>query len=281
MNLVKPFALALGCFPAFISAGLAAQLSDPTRGPDSTPAQIMIVGVAHLVARNDIHTSQFTDNPLSPKRQAEIADIVRRLARFEPTKVLVEADMDDPVYARRYDNYVRNNYTLPANEVYQFGFRLAKVSGNSTIFPIDTDGPQLIDDATPVGKSIEAFLKANFNNVDDPITDASMNRDDAIERRGTYLDVLRFLNTDEAIRANASWYSVFDGTGRSADNAGAAYVSQWYARNCYIFSNILSVITPGDRVVVLIGAGHTYLLREFARLNPHLVDVDPLKYLSN
>ena len=64
-----------------------------------------------------------------------------------------------------------------------------------------------------------------------------------------------------------------------ADNAGAAYVAQWYTRNCYIFSNVLSVIRPGDRVVLMMGQGHEYLLREFVRFNPNLQDVDPLDYL--
>lgn len=94
------------------------------------------------------------------------------------------------------------------------------------------------------------------------------------------LYLLRYLNTDTAIRANASVYSVLDGMGRDADNAGSAYVSQWYTRNCYIFSNILSVIQPGDRVVVIMGQGHEYLLREFVQLNPNLVSVNPLEYLQ-
>ena len=109
--------------------------------------------------------------------------------------------------------------------------------------------------------------------------DASIARDNALERKGTYLDLLRYLNTDAAIRANASWYSVLDGMGRESHDAGSSYVSQWYARNCYIFSNILSVIHPGDRVVVIMGQGHEYLLSEFARLNPHLVYINPLNYL--
>ncbi len=62
-------------------------------------------------------------------------------------------------------------------------------------------------------------------------------------------------------------------------NAGSAYVAQWYTRNCYIFSNILSVIQPGDRAVVIMGQGHEYLLREFVQLNPDLVFVDSLNYL--
>jgi len=155
--------------------------------------------------------------------------VVNRLAQFHPTKVLVEADFGDPKYAQRYRNYVAGKYALPANEVYQFGFKLAARAGNGT-------------DKSANGKRINAFLMANFTKIKDPVFDAFLARQDAIERSGTYLDLLRYLNTDEAIRANAGSYSIF-------------------AR-------------PGDRVAVLMGQGHEYLLREFVRLNPNLVDVD-------
>jgi hypothetical protein len=68
--------------------------------------------------------------------------------------------------------------------------------------------------------------------------------------------------------------------GQQADNAGAVYVAQWYTRNCAIFANILNVIRPGDRVVVLMGQGHEYLLRHFVELNPNLINVQPLRYLQ-
>jgi Family of unknown function (DUF5694) len=241
--------------------------------------QVMVLGVAHLEAKHDIYNSVFQDSPLSPKRQAQSAAVVERLARFRPTKVLIEAPFGNPVYAERYRKYLAGQFALPADEIYQFGFRLAARAGNTTIYPIDTFDPSLIDDATPSGKRIMAFLTAHFNDVRDPAFDAYNAHDDRIERSGTYLDVLRYLNTDAAIRANASWYSVMAGMGRDADYAGARYVAQWYARNSYIFSNIVSVVRPGDRVVVIMGQGHEYLLREFVRLNPNMTDVDPLGYL--
>ena len=247
----------------------------------ATPkAQVMIVGVAHLVAKRDVHNSAFTDSPLSPKRQGQIDDVVSHLARFHPTKVLIEADFGDPKYAQRYRSYLAGKYTLEANEIYQFGFKLAKRAGNQTIYPIDTDGPQLFTDKSPGADTMAAYLKKNFTSVQDPVFDAFLARSNALERNGTYLDLMRYLNTDAAIRANASWYSILDGLGREADNAGAGYVAQWYVRNSYIFSNILSMVRPGDRVVVLMGQGHEYLLREFLRLNPNLVYVDPLAYLK-
>jgi len=257
----------------FCSSGM------PSEAATVANASVMVVGVAHLVARNDVHNSAFQDDPLSAKRQAQIAEVVDRLAAFHPTKVLIEAPMGDATYATRYRSYVAGSFALPANEVYQFGFRLAARSGNATIYPIDTWGPPVWDENSPAGKRIDAYLQANFNNVKDASFASFLARSNELEQAGTYLDLLRYLNTDAAIRANASSYSVLAGMGRSAENAGAAYTAQWYTRNVYIFSNILSVVGPGDRAIVMMGQGHVYLLREFVRLDPDLVDVDPLAYL--
>ena len=269
-----------------VFASIAALLS--VTGPiaaaaQQTPkAQVMIVGVAHLVARNDVYNSAFTDDPLGAKRQAEIADVVAHLARFKPTKVLIEADATNPVYDQRYKAYRSGKYVLPANEIYQFGFRLAAAAGNSAIYPIDADGPTIIDDKTASGKRMADYLQTNFKTIldGDPSFSTFVARSSEIERTGTYLELLRYMNTDEAIRANAGSYSIITGAGRDYNRAGAAYAAEWYGRNAYIFSNVLSVITPGDRVAVLMGQGHEYLLRDFVQLNPNLESIDPLTYLK-
>jgi len=261
---------------------IALAFATPTIATAAEPAtaSLMIVGIAHLQAKRDVHNSVFTDSPLSAKRQTQIADIVDRLAKFKPTKVLIEEDYGDQRYLQRYRDYLAGKFTLGENEVYQFGFKLAARAKNPTIYPVDADGPQIIDDKTDSGKRMSSYLEANFKKVDVGEFDRFLAQSENLEKTGTYLDLLRYLNTDEAIRANACWYSVMVGKGREADNAGAAYVAQWYGRNAYIFSNILSVIQPGDRAVVLMGQGHEYLLREFTRLNPNLTYVDPLAYLK-
>lgn len=259
---------------------LLALVAERAGAAPAPKAQVMIVGVAHLVSRHDVHNSTFGDSPLSPRRQAQVADVVAHLARFHPTKVLIEAAFGDSEYPAEYRRYLAGRFTLGADEIYQYGFKLAARSGDTAIFPIDTWGPSIYDHNSPGGKRIDAYLPAHFNSVKDPEFDAYERRDDHLELHGTYLDVLQYLNTDAAIEANASWYSVFAGKGRNAGNAGATYVAQWYTRNCFIFSNILGVIQPGDRIVVFIGQGHEYLLREFVRLNPTLIDVNPLQYLK-
>jgi hypothetical protein len=259
---------------------LLAIVAAPASATPPPKAQIMIVGVAHLVARRDVHNSALTDSPLSPRRQAQIADLVAHLARFHPTKVLIEATFGDQKYPDEYRRYLAGQFTLGASEIYQYGFNLAARSGNTTVYPIDTWGPSIYDDNSLSGKRIDAYFPAHFKDVKNSASDAFERSDDALELRGTYLDDLRFLNTDSSIKASASWYSTFAGMGRDAGNAGATYVAQWYTRNCFVFSNILSVIHPGDRVVLFMGQGHEYLLRELVRLNPDLIDVDPLQYLK-
>ncbi len=128
----------------------------------------MIVGVAHLEARHDIHHSAFTNSPLSPNRQAQVEAVVEHLARFHPTKVLIEATYGDPIWNQRYREYLAGNFKLGADEVYQFGFKLAARAGDASIYPIDTWGPTIVNDNSPSGKRIDAYLMAHFKSVKDP-----------------------------------------------------------------------------------------------------------------
>jgi hypothetical protein len=260
--------LAVGLFAA--SAGAAAAAGKP---------QITIVGVAHLVARNDVHNSTFADSPLSSERQAQVREVVEHLARFKPTKVLIEEPYGDPVWNQRYQQYRAGTFALQANEVYQFGFRLAAACDNPSIYPVDTFGPTLIDDASADGKRIDAYLTANLPTIPSAPFNAFVARQTELERSSTYLELLQYMNSDEAVDANASSYAVLAGQGQASANAGAAFTAQWYTRNTYIYSNIMSVVAPGDRVAVIIGQGHEYLLSQFVKLNPNVSYVNALDYL--
>ena len=184
-------------------------LSNASALAAKTPrTQVMVLGVAHLVAKHDVHNSVFADSPLSPKRQTQIQDIVARLARFHPTKVLIEEPMGDAAFTERYRRYLAGTFTLGANEVCQFGFRLAAVRVIApSILSIRSD-LRTSTRTRSSGKRIFAYLPKNFEKARDPVFDAYLAREEALERTGTYLDLLRYLNSDAAIRANAGWYSV-------------------------------------------------------------------------
>lgn len=50
---------------------------------------------------------------------------------------------------------------------------------------------------------------------------------------------------------------------------GADLVGEWYKRNLRIYANIWRAVQPGsDRVLLLMGQGHIWTLRQFFRENP-------------
>ena len=60
-------------------------------------------------------------------------------------------------------------------------------------------------------------------------------------------------------------------------------VTHWYKRNLRIFTNLNRVVKPGggDRVLLLIGSGHLYILNDFVKSAPYACWVDPLEVLGS
>ena len=92
--------------------------------------------------------------------------------------------------------------------------------------------------------------------------------------------MLRELNTRESIERNHSFYPPLLTMGAGDDQPGAKLLSGWYTRNLAICARLLQKIRPGDRVVVVYGQGHIYLLQQCLREQPGVELVDPLSYLA-
>src|SRR5437764_12796722 len=82
--------LANACFAAFLSTNLLAQ--SPTPAP--ARIQVIVLGTYHFAnPGHDLHNMK-VDSVLTPAKQAELADVASRLAKFNPTKIAVEARSD-------------------------------------------------------------------------------------------------------------------------------------------------------------------------------------------
>lgn len=80
----KYFAAALVVFTGFTAAGANAQTTEPQ-------ADFLFIGSYHMGnPGRDVHNTK-ADDVLSEKRQREIAEVVRLIERYRPTKVMVEA----------------------------------------------------------------------------------------------------------------------------------------------------------------------------------------------
>jgi hypothetical protein len=231
-------------------------------------AEVLVLGTYHMNNPGlDLHNTK-ADDVLAPKRQAEIEELTAVLARFRPTKIAVEWDAGDQAGLDRvFGEYVAGQRQLTRNERQQVGMRLAKLVGLKKIYAIDTmwDFPygSIVNWANANGRSAEL-------DAIDCMGAEQTKADEEYLLSHTVLDMFRRLNSSESIAGDAAIYARWGHFGDDNDPAGARLLTRWYERNTFILTSLLGVIEPGDRVLVLYGAGHQTLLRRFIADDPTL-----------
>lgn len=273
---------------------LALLLNVAANADDSCPANrtpIVILGTYHMQSSGTDAVSQDVDDVLSPRRQKEIEDLEARLARFKPTKVLIESGHWLTTWSDRYKLWRDGGkYTMGRNEIEQIGFRLAASQNHTRLWPVDY--PMWMNGVTPAEQHkpkpkpathaapappprMSAEEEEILRNVR-----AQVAKDDEMLRTSTIAEYLAYQNAPERYRINHQWdvmSNLAPGEGPSLyENTDRA--TNWYKRNLRIVTNIMEVTEPGDRLLFIVGAGHQKILKElFAEHAQYcLVDSVPL-----
>jgi hypothetical protein len=93
--------------------------------------------------------------------------------------------------------------------------------------------------------------------------------------------VLRLLNSPRLREATlAPYLELLLPISTHGNWAGPDMVANWYRRNFRIAASLLSTTTPGDRVLVIFGAGHAPVLEHVLRHVAEVNLVDPFDYLD-
>jgi len=241
-------------------------------------AQVMVLGTYHMANPNHDHVKTDYQDVLEDRHQRQIEDVVTRLLRYRPTHVAVEVEPGQvPVWQERYEAYRAGRMELGQNEIYQLGFRVAGAMGHSCIhgidYRIDLNIGAVIASARSLGMG--RFLAA-FERLTREVQEAQRRA----EADGGVLGLLRYLNSAEHDAMHAVYMHLAT-VGAGETYVGANVVADWYRRNLFIFSHIARLARhDSDRILVLIGAGHRPLLRQFIMDSPDLLYVDPLPYLD-
>ncbi len=249
----------------------------------SSKPQILIVGAPHFGSSGSHVLKVDVPDVLSPERQREIETIIDSLAAFRPTRVAVEwpADEQDRL-DRRYAQYRAGQYRLSANETDQLGLRLAARLKLKRVDAVDWSGD-------PPGGSSQynypAWAEKNGRGDEwQAWVDRAQTEADARTQSMHCTPVaewLRSFNTPAfRVSDHRGYYDVAQVGELIGPNPGAAWVGQWYTRNLRILNNLRAVASnTNDRVVVIYGAGHGYLLDQQARESDAFDVVDPLAHL--
>lgn len=236
----------------------------------------MVLGVFHFANPNADYAQFQGMDVLTATRQGEIQAIVAQLARFNPTKIAVERvpSEADSINAD-YRHYRAGSFALSRNEIHQLGFRLAAQLNLTELYPVDVSLGMRIDSVMAYAQLHDTAFVARFNATVAEVVQLldRMQREEAIGAN------LRFMNDPATILRAHQPYAQMATVGAGDSYIGARVVSAWYARNLQIFANLARIAQPGDRVLLIIGMGHTPILRELIRSHPDMQLVEPLDYL--
>jgi hypothetical protein len=251
---------------------LVLAIAGPLRAEE--PAQVLVLGTFHFQDPGlDVVKPEDFD-VMTEVSQAYLQGLAERLAGFRPTRVLLEYDpANDAIINQRYRNYLAGSFELPANEIYQVGFRVARLAGHERVYSFDNRDVQWDAEAMMAyGQAHDSPELATFNQIIQEFTTA-----DAEARRTQPLrELLRRANDPALDRMNMDLYLATNPIGAGDGYAGAAATSSWWARNFRMYANLQQLAGPGERVIAIAGQGHTAILRQLLaidrRLEPVAVD---------
>lgn len=282
-------ATALAAAPAAAAPAAAAASAPSTAtttanvapSPRPVPTQVMVLGTYHFGnPGQDVHNAR-VDNVLTPRRQAELAAVARALLEFKPTHVMVEQESTLPGLAvASYQTFNDEALATRANEVVQIGFRVARLAGLTAVQGIDEQpaaGEPDYYPYDPVETTARELGQLPLLTAANAPVVAFVKTFEARQPTDSVARLLQAFNDDASNRFNhAPMYSML-AIGDTQRQAGAELNAMWYLRNAKIFAKLMGLVRPGDRVLVVFGAGHGYWLRHFARETPgfQLVPVGP------
>jgi len=252
--------------------------------------KVLTLGSFHFNFPNlDIAKTDKNDqiDVLDSKYQNEIKLIVEKLAKFKPTKIVIERHPEQQQeYDSLYTSYLNEQHKITRSEEQQIGFRLAQQLGLKRLYCADAWGTDYAevakivdgDDTIASGK----FIDYLYNNPDSLLT--SYHDEKKLFKTEGILAELKRINSEEYIKNGLGDYliGIFKYETEDYEQLGPDFVtSWWFNRNLRIFRNIQRInAKPEDRILVIYGAGHMNLLNIFFESSSEYELLDINHYLD-
>lgn len=266
------------------AAGCATQQATaPAISSDATTIEVMVIGSFHMGNPGQDVANAEIGSMLTDQRQAEIAAAVNAIAAFKPTVIAVERITAEPGYVDpKFLEFTPDKLKSNADERYQLGYRLAQNEGVSRVYGIDEQPSDGEPDYFPFDELMaHAEATGQADALGAQITDiqSKSKKLEEMQKEKTVAELLIAMNSDPDMAGADFYYETFR-YDRGEKQPGAELQAYWFMRNAKIFSKLVQVTKPGDRVVIIYGAGHKYWLDHFASHTPGFTRVDPIPYLQ-
>jgi hypothetical protein len=247
------------------------------------PVEVMVLGTYHMGNPGLDLNNVKADDVTTTTRQRELAALADALAKFRPTKIALEFVSDAPDRAvAEYARFTPAELAKSRDERVQIGFRLAKQLGHAAVYGIDEQSETV--DYFPFDRLL-SFAQRTKREADlaGPMELGRRYVADLETRltRESIAGVLAWMNDPADVeRQHAIGYLGVLPVGAGGEQPGAELNAMWFLRNAKIFAKLAEIAQPGDRVLVVYGAGHNYWLRHLARETPGFALVEANPYLG-
>lgn len=237
--------------------------------------QILLLGTFHFENPGLDVAKLNTFNVMTDKSQKDLENITDKIKKFGPDKIFVEWNYQkqaklDKFYAKNTDSLLHKN----ADEIVQVALRSAKKLGHSKLYGIDYNNADF-----PYDSLVKGMKEANqldlIKRNEEVMKNYEIDQNKKIAKY-SLTELLLDINTKKSNEENISWYLDTAIKGGKTDNfVGAFLVSEWYRRNLYMFALIQKLTeSKDDKIMVLLGAGHTAMLRDFVAHDPNFEIVE-------
>ncbi len=258
---------------------------------DSSKIKIYLLGTFHF------NQTDSTYNVLDDKHQESIKQLSKTIANQKPDKVFVERQPEFEFQNKLdslYNVFVKNEeiFSKSKNEIYQIGFRVAKLLNHPKVYQCDNPGQYgfYYNKALKYAKEnnqmqyINATAKTTVIREDDRINE------DSLRLNSTLFDYIKWLNSDIVVRTSHASYITNDVQIGSTDYynyddddtlIGAEIVADWYRRNIMIYTKMINQLSYDEKAIFLIiGADHIPTLKHLFESNPYFEVVETNDWLK-
>jgi Family of unknown function (DUF5694) len=260
-----------------ITLALLFTLSATTFGQINQPKiKVILLGTFHFGETPDRNKTAFPDL-FSPKRQAELDTIANKLQKTGVNKFFLEGSVKgqkkiDDWYAL-YSQKKMTDTVILRNEILQVAFRTA-VLNNAKLVAADSPQELPYDKMNAYEKKHEKDTVNFYPFFDVEYPFKTKQKGLSQSTMSEYYIYLNSLYKRQALMYDYLHYAL--GYGIGTEYVGEEFALSWYDRNLKIFTNILrNVDVKNDKVaVVLFGASHTAVLRQFFEYHPYFEVVE-------
>lgn len=196
------------------------------------------------------------DEELIEKKEMEVIELVDYIAHYKPTKVAVEWEKSKDKELNT--DYQKSNSDYSIDEIQQIGFRLAKKLNHEKLYAVNWSGKISQEDMTELNASIQGSYPGLLNTmkvISENAPDISLNT--------PLVNSFRKLNDNEATKELERMYLSFvTVTDNEEKMIGFDFLNKWLERELMIFKNIVEKSNSNDRILLLIGSDHLWMLRK-------------------